>query len=135
MATLTYILDSNIIADRLNGVVAVASKMHSALQENHRLCLCQPVHYEVSRGLLKTRANRKQLIFVNDIVPLLDWIELVDGDWTKAAQLWAQTTASGKQLSDVDLLVAALAIRLDAIVVSSDADFDALSVTRVNWRV
>jgi predicted nucleic acid-binding protein len=78
METLTCILDSNVIADRLNGDRRVASRMQSALQAGNRLCLCQPVHYEVSRGLLKTKASRKQQIFEDDIAPLLDWIELVD---------------------------------------------------------
>ena len=40
----------------------------------------------------------------------------------------------GKQLSDVDLLIAALAQRLDGVVVTSDDDFDALPIQRENWR-
>jgi len=40
----------------------------------------------------------------------------------------------GRAFSDVDLLVAAVAERLGGIIVSADADFDALSVLRENWR-
>jgi len=34
----------------------------------------------------------------------------------------------------VDLLIAALALRLDAIIVTNDEDFLALPVKRENWR-
>ena len=67
-------------------------------------------------------------------MPLLDWLPLTDADWRQAAQFWADTRSTGKQLSDVDLLVAALAKRLDAIIISNDDDFDALPVKRENWR-
>jgi predicted nucleic acid-binding protein len=43
-------------------------------------------------------------------------------------------TTKGRQFSDMDLLIAAIAKRLDAILVSSDSDFDALPVTREDWR-
>jgi predicted nucleic acid-binding protein len=37
-------------------------------------------------------------------------------------------------LSDVDVLLAALAHRLDGIIASSDSDYDPLPVKRENWR-
>jgi predicted nucleic acid-binding protein len=48
----------------------------------------------------------------------------------KAAELWSSTRSAGKQLSDVDLLLAALAVRMDAVIVSNDSDFDALPARR-----
>jgi predicted nucleic acid-binding protein len=38
-------------------------------------------------------------------------------------------------VSDIDLLVAAVAKRLGGVIVSADADFDALSNSRENWRI
>jgi predicted nucleic acid-binding protein len=69
-----------------------------------------------------------------DLRPTLEWIALTNNDWSQAARLWADTVKRGRQLSDVDLLIAAIATRLDAIIVSSDTDFDALPVKRENWR-
>ncbi len=57
-----------------------------------------------------------------------------DADWERAAQFWADSKSKGRQLSDIDILIAAIAHRIDAIIVSSDADFDALPVKRENWR-
>ena len=46
-------------------------------------------------------------------------------DWHQASQYWADARHAGRQLSDVDLLLAAVAARLDAVIVSSDEDFNA----------
>jgi len=59
---------------------------------------------------------------------------MMDEDWEKAARYWADTASRGRQFSDVDLLVAAVASRLGGVIVSSDTDFDALSVPRQDWR-
>jgi predicted nucleic acid-binding protein len=69
------------------------------------------------------------------IIPLLDYIPLDDEDWLQAARLWADTRRQGRQLSDVDVLVAAVAFRRSAIIVSSDTDFDSLPVRREDWRI
>lgn len=134
MAILTYVLDTNAVTDRINQIKMVEQRLNEAIHDGHRLCLCPPVYYEVIRGLLKTSATRKQQYFEQLFVPALEWVELTTDDWTQAARYWAAATAKGKQLSDVDLLIAALATRLSAIIVSADEDFDALGVRREDWR-
>ena len=134
MERLAYILDTNIIADRMKAIEPVSQRLIETASAGHRVYLCQPVYYEVMRGLLKVNATRKLQFFQTTIMPLLDWLPLTDDDWRQAAQFWAETRSAGKQLSDVDLLVAALAKRLDAVIVSSDEDFNALLVKRENWR-
>lgn len=79
-------------------------------------------------------AAQKRQFYERQFVPALEWIPLVDADWEQAARFWAETRRKGKQLSDADLLLAALAARLGAIIVSADEDFDALPVKRENWR-
>ena len=68
-------------------------------------------------------------------MPLMDHLALIDVDWQVAAQLWATMRNQGKQFSDADLLIAALAQRLNAVVVTADDDFAALSIQRENWRI
>ncbi|MBN1563349.1 MAG: hypothetical protein JXA10_05890, partial [Anaerolineae bacterium] len=84
--------------------------------------------------LLKTNATRKLQDFQTKIMPLLEWLPLITIDWRQAAQFWADTTKTGKQLADTDLLIAAIAKRVDGIVVTADNDFDALQIRRINWR-
>lgn len=129
-----YILDTNVIADRMRAVEPVSTRLKQTVAAGNEIYLCKPVHYEVLRGLHHTRATTKLQIYQKTIVPLLAPLPLTDADWTQAAQFWADARKRGKQLSDVDLLLAALANRLNAVVVSADADFDALPITRENWR-
>lgn len=86
------------------------------------------------RGLQKIGSPKKLAAFTNHLVPMLEWVELRNADWEQAAQYWAATTKAGKQLNDMDLLIGAIATRLNAILVSADDDFDALPIKRENWR-
>ena len=87
------------------------------------------------RGLLWRNATKKLFVYQQRIVPLLIWIDMYNADWEQAAYFWADARQRGKQLSDPDLLLAAVAHREKAIVVSSDGDFDALSIQSENWRL
>lgn len=134
MDRVTYILDTNVIAGRIRRHPQVLNRLTGASDDGHVLGLCDPVRYEVLRGFLRVNAMQKLRLFRETITPLMDHLALTDTDWQLAAQLWANMRNQGKQLSDVDLLIAALAQRLNAVVVTSDKDFDALSIQRENWR-
>ncbi len=135
MERLTYILDTNVIADRMNAREPVAQRLTMMVEAGHQVCLCQPVYYEVIRGLLKTNATRKLHFFQHTIIPFLTWIPLIDADWRLAAQFWADAVNAGRQLGDADLLIGAITSRIKGIVVSADDDFQALPITRENWRM
>jgi predicted nucleic acid-binding protein len=134
MAGVTYILDTNVISDLLKRHTNVYSHLKNSLKNGDTVCIPQPVYYEVLRGLLWVGASAKQSILERDFLPLFRQVALVDDDWRQAARYWADSVSKGRQLADVDLLVAAVATRLDAVIVSSDDDFDALPVRRVDWR-
>ena len=135
MDPVTYILDTTVIADRIRSHPQVLARLTSAGEAGNVLGLCDPVRYEVSRGLLKINATRKLRFFREEISPLMDHLALSHDDWQAAAQLWATMRNQGKQFSDVDLLIAALAQRLNAVVVTSDEDFAALPIQREDWRM
>jgi predicted nucleic acid-binding protein len=135
MERLAYILDTNAVADYINQFAPTARHIKQAIRDKHPLYLCPPVTYEVLRGLMKTQAERKRRLFEEQFAPQLITIPLTDDDWRQAAQFWAEAVSKGQQLADMDLLVAAIARRLNAIIVSADADFDALPVKRENWHI
>ena len=134
MERLTYILDTNAIADYINQFEPTLSNIRQSLLDGHELYLCQPVHYEVLRGLMKANATQKRRIFEVLFAPQLIALALTDTDWQQAAQFWSDARKVGRQLSDIDLLVAALSKRLDSVIVSNDDDFDVLPIRRENWR-
>ncbi len=134
MDKVTYILDTTVIADSIKRQPQVLERLTNAGEAGHVIGLCDPVRCEVVRGLLKVNATQKLQLFRQSIAPLMDYLPLTDADWGRAAQLWADARNQGKQLSDVDLLIASLAQRLNAVVVTSDVDFTALPISRENWR-
>jgi tRNA(fMet)-specific endonuclease VapC len=131
---LIYILDTNVFADLSRNHLTVTTRRDEQILAENTLVLCQPVYYEIVRGLIKSNATKQLKRFYEEVAPLYETVSLSDRDWLKAAQFWADADNKGRQLSDIDLLLAALAHRLDAVIVSSDTDFDALSVKRENWR-
>jgi tRNA(fMet)-specific endonuclease VapC len=91
------------------------------------------VYYEIQRGLLR-RDARKQLRFFEQLVEALRWDDLQHADWRQAAQLWADEIASGRPPQDADILIAAQAHRLKAILVTANEDhFNHLGLRIENW--
>lgn len=129
-----YVLDTNVVSDFLKQHPVVTNSIVEAQLRQDRLLITPPVHYELIRGLIRHHATTQLSRLNNQIIPLFEWYSLNDNDWLRAALFWASAIQRGKQLSDIDLLVAAVTDRLEATLVSSDADFDALPIQRVNWR-
>ena len=134
MDSVIYILDTNAITDRFNRLPQVRDRLNRVGESGHVLGLCDPVRYEVLRGLLKVIATQKFRLSHETIMPLMDHLALIDDHRRVAAQLWATMRNQGKQFSDVDPLIAVLAQRLNAVVVTADDDFAALLIQRPNWR-
>lgn len=126
-----FILDTNIIIAFLRKETAVANQLQA--HQNDQIYLCAPVYYEAMRGLMWKQASSKIKILQN-LRTQFGWLQLADEDWQEATLMWADAVRRGRQLSDVDLLIAAIALRHNAIIVSDDKDFDALTVKRENWR-
>lgn len=129
-----YVLDTNAVSDFLKKQPTVTNAIIKAQRQQERIIITQPVHYEIIRGLVRHHATAQLIRLNTQILPLFEWGEITDTDWIQAAQLWADAVSRGKQLSDVDLLITAITQRLAATLVSSDTDFDALPIQRVNWR-
>lgn len=126
-----YIADTNFIADLIN--LYPPTVVNVQAHKGDLIYICQPVHYEALRGLLRSGATAK-MRRLDEILQNLTWLEVTNGDWLQAARFWATMTTQGRQFSDVDLLIGALAQRLNATIITADDDFDALPVQRENWR-
>jgi len=125
-----FILDTNIVTAYIKNQTPVFDRL--SLHHDENVYLTPPVYYEVIRGLRWKKATAK-LSQLQRLRMRLGWLQLIDEDWDKAAHLWSDAVSKGRRLSDVDLLLVALALRLNAILVSADVDFDVFSVTRENW--
>ncbi len=129
-----YLLDTTTVSDLIDNHTQVISTFEEKRRQDNQVILCPPVRFEVERGLLWQNLQKKYRIFRDSVVPHLGWVGFIQEDWIQATQFWIQAKSKGRQLSDMDIMIAAVAHRLDAIIVSSDADFDALPINRENWR-
>jgi len=94
MERLAYILDTNAVSDYINQFEPTTTRTKQAIREGHILFLCQPVHFEVLRSLIRTDAVRKRRVFEEDFAPQLIPLPLTDADWQKAAELWEVQVSS-----------------------------------------
>jgi predicted nucleic acid-binding protein len=135
MDRLKYLLDTNVVSDYIKQFQPTTNRLNGAMDAGHLLYICQPVIYEVLRGILKAEAKAQQRAFQEQFLPLFDFLPVMDSDWVEAAHLWAEVRRSGQQLSDIDILIAVMSRRVQAVVVTSDEDFNHLPVARENWRL
>lgn len=130
----TYVLDTNIISLLLRRDPNVEARIEKVFASDDVVVLSPLAFYESKRGLLK-RDAKKQLPFFEEWSAQLVWQDLVRADWELAAEMWAMREKQGRPAEDADLLIAAQAKRLHAILVTDNTkDFDGLNVTIENWR-
>ncbi|HHH41637.1 MAG TPA: type II toxin-antitoxin system VapC family toxin, partial [Chloroflexi bacterium] len=122
-----YLLDTNIVTAILRKNPQVADRLRAALASNARVFISAVVYYEIKRGLLKRDASR-QLAAFEEMVRHLEWLDVERTHWDAAAALWAESRRAGAPINDADLLLAAQARQIRAVVVTDDDDFDRLGV-------
>lgn len=122
-----YMLDTNTLTYIVKNVRPVVERYNALRRQHHIMATCQVPYFEILRGYLHKGAVVQEDHFRQNVLPTLTWYSL-------AAEYWAQTRSAGKQLSDMDLLLAAVTFRLNATLASNDVDFDVLPISRVHWR-
>ena len=91
-----------------------------ALLDEDRVALTGPVLAEVLRGFRRT----EQADWVASRLRLAHYLEPNWEDWRSAASLGRELAASGYDVPLTDLVIAALARRVEAFVFSTDPHFD-----------
>ena len=132
--TTAYLLDTNIVTAVLRKEPVVLECLGARFRANDRILVSAVVHYEIKRGLLRRDAAR-QLADFEAWLRHWDWVDVERSHWEAAAMLWAKCRRAGVAISDVDLLLAAQARYLRAVVVTRDRDFQHLDVVCEDWIV
>jgi predicted nucleic acid-binding protein len=133
MSDVVYVLDTNVVS-------SLRSVKHPTLihrfqeHKDYVFCLCEPVIFEVERGYAHRQAYQQLTVFRVQFIPLFVVVPVQMADWRLAAVLWGDARRRGCQLSDVDVLLAAMTLRVDGILITDDRDFACLpSVKTENW--
>jgi tRNA(fMet)-specific endonuclease VapC len=131
-----YLLDTNALTQLLKRTPRVVGRYRTSLERGEPVYLSAVVYYELKRGLLHVEATNQLRQLDENFKNLLPWGTVSDSAWDRAAHLWADCRRQGRPHDDDgDLLIAAQAMVLGAVVVTRNArDFADLRVPIENWE-
>jgi predicted nucleic acid-binding protein len=129
------LLDTNTLNYILKKRQPATERFRKATEGGARFLLASAAHYELTRYLELKGANRLMHIY-RELVE--SWLpcNLDFEDWTSASLLWAERHRAGKSISDIDLLLATLARKHQAILVTSNTrHFEGLGLILEDWSL
>lgn len=138
-----FLLDTSALSElveKKDQVVRQAKeRLQAALERGEDVYIPAPALYETIRGLLHIDAT-EEVQFLEDFAQVLGVQELSWADWRRGAEIWADLRRRGHPLSredriDFDVLLGALAISLEATVVTQNIrHFEAIGVPVQPWN-
>lgn len=131
-----YLLDTNHLGAALDGDSRVYERILSARRDGYRVGTCAGVLCELAVGIEQTtrrEANWTALRF------LLGQIRIWPIDLPTVriyGEIYNELRAKGRVLSQVDMMIAAIARRMKLMVLTTDRDFEAISDVKVeDWTL
>lgn len=129
-----YLLDCNHLSAALGKVSRVRDRIHRARRAGHRFVSCHPVLCELEVGIQQTTKPDE---YRRRLFQLLRHLRMwpLDAETTRLyGAVYIELRQKGRALSQVDLMLAALARQHKLIVLTTDRDFEALpDLTVENW--
>jgi tRNA(fMet)-specific endonuclease VapC len=127
------LLDTNTLNYILKERQPAVDRLRKAREEESQFLLASPVHCELMRYLELKGAYRLVRLYRRLVDPWLR-CNLSFEDWDAASRLWAELHRAGRSISDFDLLLATLARKHSAILVTSNTPhFEALGIVLEDW--
>ena len=129
-----YVLDTNTVSALMKGTPAVAARLERSRRDD--VSISQVTVAEIEFGLRALPASRRRTILrerwtaIGQELLRLPWDDAVSRAFGERK---ARLERRGTPISDFDLAIAAHAIALDLIVVTSDAVFARAGVAHENW--
>jgi tRNA(fMet)-specific endonuclease VapC len=128
------LLDTNHLSEALRPVSRVRDRIGQLSRQGIRIGTCVPVLCELEAAL---PTGERGEAYRRALQRLLGRVRLWPLEREAARQygeIFQELRRRGRVLSQVDMMVAALAMRMDLTVVTSDGDFEALPDLRTeNW--
>jgi predicted nucleic acid-binding protein len=129
-----YLLDTNHVGMAVDRASVVGQRVFEARLAGIRLGTCLPVLCEIEAGLRQVRHKMK---YRRDLNHLLLQLRLWPVDLKTArfyGDLYMELRRRGRVLSQVDIMVAALARQMKLTILTTDLDFDALpDIQTADW--
>jgi predicted nucleic acid-binding protein len=131
----TYLLDADTLNYLLKARSPVTERFREAIRVGADFALSLTVHYQITR-YLKLKGASRVLHEYRSLVSGWATVGLDNVDWDTAADLWAQRHQMGKPIEDSDLLIAVMALRTGATLVTNNLrHFTDLGLVAETWTV
>lgn len=132
---MSLLLDTNTLNYILKDQSPARERLGEAIQQGETFLLASVAHYELIRYLELKSAHRLLRLY-RSLTATWQLCTLSFEDWDEAARLWAERHRSGRSISDLDLLLAVLALRWDAVLVTSNTrHFEGLGLRLDDWTL
>ncbi|HKH43754.1 MAG TPA: PIN domain-containing protein [Thermoanaerobaculia bacterium] len=129
------LLDTNTLNYILKDVPPAPAKLEEAVREGNSFLLASVAHYELTRYLHLKGANRLLRLY-QQLTATWQRCETSFEDWDEAARLWAERHRSGQGISDPDLLLAVLARKWNATLVTTNTrHFTGVGIALEDWTL
>ncbi len=130
-----YLVDANHLGDAVKPVSDVRPRLYQVERKGWRIGTCIPVLCEVEAGIQRSRRQeylrRNLRHLLNELLRLWPLGENVA--WLYG-ELFMELRRAGRALSQIDVMLAALARHMKLTILTSDRDFEALPDIRTeNW--
>jgi tRNA(fMet)-specific endonuclease VapC len=129
-----YLLDTNHVGMAVDRASHVGQRIFEARLAGVRLGTCLPVLCEIEAGM---RQVRRKIKYRRDLNHLLRQLRLWSIDLRTAriyGDLYMELRRRGRVLSQVDIMVAAMARQMKLTILTTDRDFDALpDIRTADW--
>ena len=131
-----YIPDTNIWIYLLRKQENIRQALERALREDDTQIVVPPVvYFELLRGLEK-RKDSESITFFKKMLDQKQcrYMECTRAIWDLAIQLWVKACTENKARQDADILIAAFAKDLNALLVTENTkDFSHLGIELTSW--
>ena len=129
-----YLLDTNHVGMAVDRASVVGQRIFAARLAGVRLGTCLPVLCEIEAGM---RQVRYKVRYRRDLNHLLLQLRLWPVDLKTAhiyGDMYTELRRRGRALSQVDIMIAALARQMKLTILTTDSDFDALpDIATADW--
>ncbi len=130
-----YILDSNIWIAILRRQTVPVRRLRQALVDEDEIVITPIEYFEVMRGL-ELRGKRDPIEYLTALWLTLPYRDIDRETWEIAVRLWIKAVKENRKREDADILLAALATRHRACLVTNNTeDFQYLGLEPEDWTV
>ncbi|MEZ4727478.1 MAG: type II toxin-antitoxin system VapC family toxin [Caldilineaceae bacterium] len=129
-----YLVDTNHLSPLVTIDHPLRTTVLRRMQDGDQFAVAAPALAEFLFGIQSVPRARRNMVEWNRLYPLFVFYHVDQSDAEQAATLQLELRRRGRQLHTVDALIAAVALRYDLTLLTTDKDFQAVpGLAQEDW--